>query len=157
VHDNALELWADFFGAKILFTLFLHDNFFKSHYSFFETPEILISNYYSGLCCVYEYYYSNANIRYPSKEFRIQIGLASITSVFSYFENNLRNKYSVIAVKVFSENENFDKGSYTATQSEMKVIFPQIMEIHRLIQGKDAFISKDMKEEYLNYITTAYI
>lgn len=154
--DKGLELWADFFGIKILFTLFLHDEFFKHRYSFFDDPNGLIKNYFNGICSVYEYYYSNSNGNYPSKELRIQVALSASTSVFSYFTNELCNKYSILAVKEFSENPNFDIDKYEDTQKEFHKVYPEILEAHSQIIGNDQFISKNMKKEFLKYITTAY-
>jgi|GEM_PF-4219077 len=154
--DLGIELWADFFGGKILFTLFLNSKFFKERYCFFKSPNELIENYYEGLCKVYEHYYSIVNENYPSKELRIQIGLTASTSVFSYFTNNLYNEYSILAVRTFSKNQNFTMDKYERTEKELETIYPTIIEVHSKIIGEDKFISKNMKEEYLKYITTAY-
>jgi len=154
--SRAIEIWADFFGCKLLLTVCFYCDFFINRYQMRTNLSVFFDNYYNGLNNMFDTYYNKEHKKYPSKHLRYQVGHTATTSFLTILDNgNLCSSKIILATSTFAKL----KTTANVTDKEFRELISYIFNIkhiHKQILGGNTEITYGVKPEYKKYIGTDY-
>ena len=168
---SAIEAWADFFGARVTFTLLTYGNGvqeivdsliavpFARPPTAGERQNLLLSSFGRGLLKAYQTLYqsSDGSKNYPHSSIRVLNVAAGISSFFFRYFNKLLENWTLYVFKKILINNKLAELAYNPqAEVDLEERVELIQKIHMDIKAEKVFISAGMKEEYVNLIGTHY-
>jgi len=172
IDSVAIEGWADFFGARIMFTLITYGNQtqkiideliavpFISPASNSERQDLILRACGRALRRAYESLYrpSDGSSKYPRSEIRVGTYTAGVSSFFYRLFGSVSENWTFYVYRrlLFLTRliEIYDGGSTIEPDS----FFERTREIHVNLKGENnVFISSGLQQKYWNLIGTGYI
>lgn len=168
----AIEAWADFFGARIMFTLITHGALLQKKIANimaipFAKPmpvgprqDLLLKACGRALLNAYESLYkqSDGNTKYPKSSIRVRTFVAGISSFFFRLFGSMREDWTIYVYKLVFLDTNLASITHDFTiYEEPDSLIERTLEIHKKIKGDEQFISLGLKQNYLDLVGTNYV
>lgn len=169
---KALEAWADFYGARVTFTLITHGRRIQEVIATIQGPlasvnslknvfsqERLLIAFGNSLDSIYMQFSSAMPSKnYPSPSERLLIIMAGVSSFFYREFGEMNENWTFyLYSKIAFERSWFRQSSNDMTGKDFDYSLPvAINEIHKGIAGLSASISPGLRPEYEKLIGTGY-
>jgi hypothetical protein len=159
---TALEVWADFFGARLFITSITFGSrmqkLIKKFTPIIEEDKILSA---IGLAIkdMYEFIYlPTTDKRYPLALERVLIFNAGSTSFFYRLYNSLTPEFSIKVILTILKEAGLTDivGKYESSKVNNLQLKNNISDMHKALQGNDDSITKGLKPCYYIFLTTNY-
>jgi hypothetical protein len=168
----ALESWADYFGARIMFTLLTFGSTidkivddllavpFCKPCTQGERQSLILRAVGRALRRTFDTLYkqTDGSAKYPKSDVRAQIFLAGVVSFFYRFFGDLKENWTLYVLKRTVIENGLAAASYDSqAQPVPDTFFERLREIHSRIKGPALFITAGLKLEYWNMVGTHYV
>lgn len=171
LNSVAIETWAEFFGARIMFTLITKGSaMFGKIENIIAVPfakpapawmrqDILLKACGRALRRAYDSLYkqTDGSAKYPNSSIRVLTFIAGISSFFARLFGGMKEDWTLYVYKrVLFDNLLADATHNLAIDVEDESSFQRIVDIHIKIKGRQKFISLGLRAEHQNLIATNY-